>query len=597
MEGKENISDYRSKLDKTLLSPDLTNYEMIHTLVKNQMLQSLDGQLEEYTEDVVERRSKDMSNFLSMLRSASVNDVESSKSSEEPNSGWKVKQDTDEFRVMYREGPEGTPYHTLLVEGYVDGPLDVCLCISCESDLYKKWWPQSAIPTFKVMSSQCVQKIRIGEQISLVRMKVSWPLSSREALVHYFALEYFQDGLIVVLLNSISDSETIDRSTHGFTRDGIPDAEDVVRIDVVGGFALQKVTADRSYFRTIANMDIKLDFIPPAFMNFISRQLVGSGFKLYKKEIASVSKGDGKFREALKDPLYTRIHEALYSQNTPLASPALENPKSTSIMPEEQRMEACEDNSAKENNEVDEIEQFEESESLDKGTQKSFDNVVNSITEVVKLDEAHEAVISDEVEQTLRTTHDITEHFGPEIKTKVGLSPEVQQALGTLEKAISILREYNSNPGKDQSDVKKGHLTNFEKEAGEESISLEADQIRRKNEACGESRKIELTETSHESNNSSENHGSRNKGSNSYTRETNQSKIAPASPDEGFSSPSHIKHIDSHSSMKQITVSKVYENMTENYSLNADANNGNGDRVTKRKNKKPRFCCLSFASA
>lgn len=27
---------------------------------------------------------------------------------------------------MYREGPQGTPFHTLLVEGYVDGPLDVC---------------------------------------------------------------------------------------------------------------------------------------------------------------------------------------------------------------------------------------------------------------------------------------------------------------------------------------------------------------------------------------------------------------------------------------------------------------------------------------
>lgn len=27
---------------------------------------------------------------------------------------------------MYRVGPEGTPYHTLLVEGYVDGPVDVC---------------------------------------------------------------------------------------------------------------------------------------------------------------------------------------------------------------------------------------------------------------------------------------------------------------------------------------------------------------------------------------------------------------------------------------------------------------------------------------
>lgn len=30
-------------------------------------------------------------------------------------------------------------------------------------------------------------------------------------------------------------------------------------------------------------MDIKLDFVPPSFINFISRQLVGAGFKLYKK--------------------------------------------------------------------------------------------------------------------------------------------------------------------------------------------------------------------------------------------------------------------------------------------------------------------------
>lgn len=111
-------------------------------------------------------------------------------------------------------------------------------------------------------------------------MKVSWPLSSREVLIHGFAFEYFQDGLIVVLLNSvnyhyvfvrqmalffnrnikylinfqISDSETIDICTHGFTRDGIPNAQDVVRIDLVGGFALQKVTADRSFFR----YDLKL---------------------------------------------------------------------------------------------------------------------------------------------------------------------------------------------------------------------------------------------------------------------------------------------------------------------------------------------------
>lgn len=27
---------------------------------------------------------------------------------------------------MYREGPPGSPFHTLLVEGYIDGPIDAC---------------------------------------------------------------------------------------------------------------------------------------------------------------------------------------------------------------------------------------------------------------------------------------------------------------------------------------------------------------------------------------------------------------------------------------------------------------------------------------
>jgi hypothetical protein len=39
---------------------------------------------------------------------------------------WQIKEDHEEFRVMYRPGPEGTPFHSLLVEGYVDGTVDTC---------------------------------------------------------------------------------------------------------------------------------------------------------------------------------------------------------------------------------------------------------------------------------------------------------------------------------------------------------------------------------------------------------------------------------------------------------------------------------------
>lgn len=35
------------------------------------------------------------------------------------------------------------------------------------------------------------------------RVKVPWPMTTREAVLHTFELEYFQDDLIVVLMNTV----------------------------------------------------------------------------------------------------------------------------------------------------------------------------------------------------------------------------------------------------------------------------------------------------------------------------------------------------------------------------------------------------------
>ncbi|KAJ1390661.1 START-like domain superfamily [Sesbania bispinosa] len=311
MVKKRNIVQYRERLDKTLASPDLTNDQILKTLVESQLQRSSQLEIEGYKETLVETKTSELSNFLDMMRSASVED--SGGSSSTSHTDWKLKQDNEEFRVMYREGPQGTPFHTLLVEGYVDGPVDVCLCLSWEAFLYKKWWPQFTIPTFRVVEAECLQKVQIGEQISLVRMKVPWPLSTREAIVHYYRFEYFQDDLIVVLLKSVPESKSINGTMDGFNSDAIPEAKDVVRIDLVGGFVMQKVTSERSYFRIIANLDIKLDFVPPSLINFISRQLIGSGFRLYQKAVASTMNHDREFINTLGDSLYIRIREALYS--------------------------------------------------------------------------------------------------------------------------------------------------------------------------------------------------------------------------------------------------------------------------------------------
>lgn len=58
------------------------------------------------------------------------------------------------------------------------------------------------------------------------RVKAPWPVSDREALLHYFEIEYFKEDLIIILLNtvrlgkllifvgSLSDTLTSERKKH-----------------------------------------------------------------------------------------------------------------------------------------------------------------------------------------------------------------------------------------------------------------------------------------------------------------------------------------------------------------------------------------------
>ncbi|XP_021860342.2 uncharacterized protein [Spinacia oleracea] len=315
MVKKGKIAHYRERLDETLASENLTDEEKLKNLVKDQILRSSDNNPIDCIDNITGKRTVEVANFLEMLRSASEN--YNASSLETHHTSWKLKQDTEDYRVMYREGPVGSPFHSLLVEGYIDAPLDAFMLL-CRSMCFLGISPLSKM----IAEAKSLQKVRIGEEISLVRVKLSWPLSSREALLHFFVFEYFENDLVVVLMNTISDADNIQLETHGFTNKGIPEVENTVRIDVVGGFALQKVTENRSYFRTIGNLDIKLDFVPPSLINFISRQLIGSGFRFYKKTVASVSNGDEAFAKVLSGPLYNRIRQAIYSNDESEKNPS-----------------------------------------------------------------------------------------------------------------------------------------------------------------------------------------------------------------------------------------------------------------------------------
>lgn len=97
-------------------------------------------------------------------------------------------------------------------------------------------FPQYNLPTFRIDQSGCLKKVRIGEEISLVRLvadylfvtllltfniyfivtvanlfiryleervKVPWPVSEREALLHYFELEYLKEDLVIVIMKTV----------------------------------------------------------------------------------------------------------------------------------------------------------------------------------------------------------------------------------------------------------------------------------------------------------------------------------------------------------------------------------------------------------
>ncbi|XP_026426003.1 uncharacterized protein LOC113322178 isoform X2 [Papaver somniferum] len=374
-----------------------------------------------------------------MLRS--VGDDSSMTATHDQGHGeWKLKQDTDEYRVMYREGPQGTPLHSLLVEGFVDGPMDVCLCLAWEIALFHRWWPQFNFPTFKIIESKCVQKVRIGEQIALVRMKCAWPLSAREVVVHYFEVEILEDDLIIVVLNSVTDTESVDRSTHGFTNDGIPEVKDIVRAELVGAFALQKVTSDRSYFRTIMTMDIKLDFVPPSLINFMSRQLVGSGFKLYKKAVASVAKGDEDFGKVLKDTLYVRIREGLNQERR------LKMDSQSDTITVEKSADKCHEEHGTETFPADAtvtgktslgdhlIIRSKQADMSGSGQTSQYEIEEEEIEQHTKSEEDGNGIIS--IDQS--SSHLTVEQISKE--KKVFISPEVEHALDILNNVISMVR-------------------------------------------------------------------------------------------------------------------------------------------------------------
>lgn len=311
METCKKVEEYRKRFDMSLLGEKLVNAESLKSLVRKQILCSAGEKERGLVDYLVRKRTAEVSDVLDMLRSGAENYA---PLPHKPFPKWKVKQDNEKFRAMYRAGLGGTAIHTITVDGYVDAPLDACLYVSFETSLYPIGFPESR---FHKLTTDYCKRIRLGEQVALLRAKLAWPLSDRELLLHFSVLEYYEDDLIIVLLNSVSEKENFHKEVDGFSIDEIPKPGNALRVDFVGGVAFQKISDNRSFLRLILDVDIKISYVPKTVVNFVTGKLAATAFRLYDKWVASISEGKGNQRWEMENPLCQRIRDALYLNRDP----------------------------------------------------------------------------------------------------------------------------------------------------------------------------------------------------------------------------------------------------------------------------------------
>ncbi|KAL9254852.1 hypothetical protein AKJ16_DCAP11321, partial [Drosera capensis] len=453
----KKLDEYRKKLDKSLLAPSLVDEEILRMLVKKQILCSADDQPQGPIENLVNKRTPQVSTLLDMLRSGSENYVQSPR---KPYASWKVKQDNENFRCMYREGPQGTPIHTLCLDGQADAPLDASICvrnISCheiahsnpinglyvtyETSAYPIAFPDSR---FHKVTEEYYKKIRLGEQLSLMgfdfMLKLPWPLTRREILIQFSLLEYYEDGLVFVLFNTISGKEDLCKETDGFSNDELPKPDKAVRVGLLGGIAFQKVSETKSFLRLILDMDLTLNYVPQSAINFITGKLSGTAFKFYLKWVISILKEEAGQSKIMRNPMCLRIRDALY----PNRSPNKVAETSTLLQDDsELHNDDCDDESSSVYESVigwgDSVnsDDGDDAEGVDMSTSAMIENASKSLEDVTKAKTDH------------RQVHHAETGFLN--NNKVQPSPLVGKTLGTLQEAVSSTQDGSARTENNES--------------------------------------------------------------------------------------------------------------------------------------------------
>eukprot|EP00898_Chlorokybus_atmophyticus_P001840 jgi/Chlat1/2657/Chrsp178S02484 len=281
------------------------------------------------------RQVKEIGALYEVLRS--VSDVDKPHAQSWPRGSspqrppWKVAFDSEGCRVLQRSSTEGSPLQTLCVEGLLEGPLLHALCVGYEAPYFPLWQPSSTFPKFAVTSAKWIRQFFPGQALWLENITVQYPLAPRDLCVFTYIVPIPDAKQVLFVLRSVPhDLSLLDWDTEIFTKaDVAPPEKGIVRMELSGGVLLHHISDTLCAYRTITHLDMKLDHVPPAILNFISRQLAPPGHKLFDKQVKSLRHTDkGPYHELLsKEQLYLRIKELLYGQpNRPSPAAIVNSP-------------------------------------------------------------------------------------------------------------------------------------------------------------------------------------------------------------------------------------------------------------------------------
>ena len=189
------------------------------------------------------------------------------------------------------------------IESVIEASLYVpLLSVLNETDLYETWFPKWSFP-FKVginRSKMLKQAGRI-EQVVQLTVDLPFPLSKRECIFHGFA----EDGTADSQTASVK-LLTVDESFDG--GNVVPPPEKgITRIEIESDFLFRACPEDHEVLKKskgkypddekkilatfVIYVDPKIAFIPHAFMNFCTRTVIGTVWKMLLSIASQVREG------------------------------------------------------------------------------------------------------------------------------------------------------------------------------------------------------------------------------------------------------------------------------------------------------------------